>query len=167
MVVVGRFGSPHGIHGWLKLFSYTQPIDNLLNYPNWYIQTKSGWQSLERIETHTDAQGKYIRVKLAGCDSPEQARMYTNGLIAVTRDQLPSLAEGDYYWSDLENLEVTNTQGVSFGRVDHLLSTGSNDVLVIKGERERLIPYISDVVLEINLEQGRILVDWNEDFESK
>ncbi len=164
MVVVGCLGSPYGVHGWLKLYSYTQPIDNILNYPQWYLQTETGWQLITSVETQTQPHGKYIRVKIAGCDSPEQARLYTNALIAVTRDQLPELADGEYYWSDLEGLSVVNTRGVALGQVDHLFSTGANDVMVVKGERERLLPYIKNVVLEVDLVQKKMVVEWDEDF---
>lgn len=164
MIVVGCLGSPHGIQGWLKLFSYTQPPNNILNYPNWYLQTKSGWQPIVPEATQAEASAKHIRIKLVGCDSPEQARLYTNTLIAVTRDQFPDLGSDDYYWSDLEGLAVVNTRGIALGQVDHLFSTGSNDVLVVKGERERLLPYITDVVLKVDLEARQILVDWEEDF---
>lgn len=161
---MGCLGSPYGVHGWLKLYSYTQPIDNILNYPQWYLQTETGWQLITSVETQTQPHGKYIRVKIAGCDSPEQARLYTNALIAVTRDQLPELADGEYYWSDLEGLSVVNTRGVALGQVDHLFSTGANDVMVVKGERERLLPYIKNVVLEVDLVQKKMVVEWDEDF---
>lgn len=164
MIVVGRLGSPYGIRGWLKLFSYTEPADNILDYPHWFIETKSGWQPVELEEVQSDPEARHIRVKLVGSDTPEDAGGYTNALVAVTRDQLPDLAPGDYYWSDLEGLTVVNTVGVTLGQVDHILSTGANDVLVIKGERERLVPYITDVVLQIDLVKKQMLVAWDAEF---
>lgn len=166
MIVVGRVGSPHGVQGWMKLHSYTQPADNILQYRHWFIQASDGaWHPVDmaNIQTQASSDG-HMRIKLPDCESPEAARLYTNLLIAVMRDQLPAPLPGEHYWSDLEGLSVINTAGVSFGQVSHLFATGANDVLVIKGDRERLLPYIKDVVLEVDLEKGQILVDWDADF---
>lgn len=85
--------------------------------------------------------------------------------IGVSRDQLPATAPGEYYWSELQGLEVITVEGESLGTVDHLLETGANDVLVVKGERERLIPFVMDqVVTEVDLEHGLIRVDWDKEF---
>lgn len=163
MVVIGRLGSPYGVRGWIKLFSFTEPVDNILRYPHWFIEDKAaGWLPIQPAETQVSS--NHIRVKFAGCDSPEQARLYTQLQIAVTRDQLPALESGEYYWSDLEGLKVINQQGVELGYVQHLFSTGANDVMVVKGERERLLPYIKDVVLKVDLVQKQVLVDWDADF---
>lgn len=165
IIVVGRIGSPHGVRGWMKLFSYTEPADNILRYKHWFLQSGDSWQALDMANVVVEAgQAEYLRIKFAGCDNPEQARSYTNLLLAVTRAQLPALALGDYYWSDLEGLNVTTTQGISLGQVSHLFSTGANDVLVVKGDRERLLPYITDVVLAVDLAAGRITVNWDADF---
>ena len=78
---------------------------------------------------------------------------------------MPTLQPGEYFWNDLIGLQVQNLEGEDFGRVDHLLETGANDVLVVKGERERLIPFVmKQVIVEIDLEQGRIRVDWDKDY---
>ncbi len=166
IIIVGRLASPHGIHGWLKLLSYTQPVTNILNYPHWFIQkTQDHWEPIDMaaLQTTTD-NNSHIRIKFAHCDSPEVARAYTNLLIGVTRDQLPPLSVDDYYWSDLEGLSVINHEGVLLGQVSHLFSTGANDILVVKGDRERLLPYIKDVILEVDLKNRRITVNWDADF---
>lgn len=85
--------------------------------------------------------------------------------IGIRPEQMPATGPGEYYWRDLEGLEVVNLQGERLGRVDHLLETGANDVLVVVGERERLIPFVSaQVVTEVDLETGLIRVDWDKDF---
>jgi 16S rRNA processing protein RimM len=158
-VVVGCFGAPHGINGWLKVNSFTQPPSNILNYRPWLIQVQGKWQplTLQIIEQR----GRNILVKPFDCDDPEAARRYTNLEIAVTRDQFPSLPPGEYYWRDLVGLRVINQEGILLGRVDSLLATGANDVLVVKGERERLIPYLKHVILEVDTAVGVIQVDWD------
>lgn len=85
--------------------------------------------------------------------------------IGICRDQLPAPGAGEYYWNDLEGLEVRNLQGESLGVVDHLMETGANDVLVVRGERERLIPFLQgQVVISVDLDEQRIQVDWDKDF---
>jgi len=85
--------------------------------------------------------------------------------IGVRRDQLPPAAPGEYYWHDLLGLDVVDLHGEALGRVDHLLETGANDVLVVQGERERLIPFVpGKVVMRVDLEGGVIQVDWDKEF---
>jgi len=104
-------------------------------------------------------------VRLAGCADRDQAQLLIGCEIGIRRDQLPTLQPGEYFWNDLIGLQVLNLEGEDFGQVDHLLETGANDVLVVKGERERLIPFVmKQVIVEIDLEQGRIRVDWDKDY---
>jgi 16S rRNA processing protein RimM len=159
VVVVGRFGAPYGVKGWLKVSSFTEPPSNLLHYHPWLVQMQGEWQpiTLEVLEQH----GRYIVAKLPNCNDPEQARQYTNLDIAIPRDQLPALPPGEYYWQDLVGLQVINQEGIELGIVDSLLATGANDVLVVKGDRERLIPYLKHVVLQVDKAAGAIKVDWD------
>jgi len=77
---------------------------------------------------------------------------------------LPAAADNEYCWSDLIGLEVINVQDEVLGKVTELLETGANDVLVVEGERERLLPFIAQVILQVDLEAGRINVDWGTDY---
>ena len=81
--------------------------------------------------------------------------------VAVHRRQLPAAEAGRYYWVDLIGLSVVNREGIALGTVIALMETGANDVLVVQGERERLIPFVlGRVVLDVDLEAGVIEVDW-------
>src|SRR5262245_25823620 len=133
-VVIGRLGKPFGVKGWLKLHSFTEPAENIFTYSTWHLQQSGIW-SPARIEGHK-IQGLSLLVKFVGCDTPEQAQGYTNTHIAIERQQLPSLEEGNYYWADLEGLSVINQQGILLGQVMGLLDTGANDVLIVKGDKE-------------------------------
>jgi len=83
----------------------------------------------------------------------------------VPRSALPAAGEDEYYWSDLEGLRVETLEGVDLGTVDHLIETGANDVLIVRGDRERLIPFLRpSVVREIDLVAARIRVAWDPDF---
>ncbi len=161
-VIIGRFGSVYGIQGWLKVISFTQPMTNILHYENWLINRASSWQPI--TITASKLHGKHILVKIADCTTPEQARQYTNIDIAISRGQLPTLTESEYYWADLEGLSVVNQQGIELGKVSHVFATGANDVLIVKGEKEHLLPYIKQVILNINLAEKTLLVDWDENF---
>ena len=109
--------------------------------------------------------GKGLVAMLEGWENREAGRSLLGVQIAVDRSQLPALAPGEYYWADLIGLRVVNRNAVELGRVDSLMETGSNDVLVVRDDRERLIPYVpGDVVLDIDLASGLIRVDWDPDF---
>lgn len=161
-VVLGRVAGLYGVKGWIKLVSYTRRREDIFNYPRWRLQRAGERHTLTLLEGR--AQGKGLAAHLEGLNDRETASQWIGSDIAVLKTELPKLAPGAYYWAQLEGLKVVNTDGVEFGRVDHLFDTGANDVLVVKGERERLIPYIGTVVQAIDLDAGVIRVDWDADF---
>ena len=110
-------------------------------------------------------QGKGLAVLLPGSESREQAATQVGAQIFVRRDQLPATDKDEYYWSDLEGLEVKTTKGELLGRVEKLMETGANDVLVIRGDREHLVPFVQgQYVTRVDLEDGMIEVDWDPEF---
>jgi 16S rRNA processing protein RimM len=161
-VNLGRISGLYGVRGWVKVYSHTSPLTNILEYANWYLDTGKGWQEYQ-LETGK-AHGKGIIAKLNGIDDRDLAAGLINMDIAVPRDQLPDLDEQGYYWTDLEGLKLYTDTGVELGLLDHLFETGSNDVMVVKGERQRLIPYTRDVVKDVDLDAGTITVDWDPEF---
>ncbi len=161
-VVIGRISGLFGVRGWLKLFSHTEPRDNILNYSPWFLEQAGEWRPYELSDGRP--QGRGVVAHLAGCDDREQAAALVGCNIAIRREQLPPAEEGEYYWGDLTGLAVFTRDGQLLGRVDHLFETGANDVIVVKGERERLIPFIADVVLEVDLSGHRMTVDWDPEF---
>lgn len=161
-VIVGRLASVYGVRGWMRVDSFTEPRQQIFDYAEWWLQYQGVWQTVI-INEHKQLGQRFI-VRLADCVSPEQARCYTNCLIAVSRESLPVLAAEEFYWADLEGLRVVNQQGIILGHVDHILATGSNDVFVLKGERQRLLPYTDEVVKTIDLVERLMVVDWDPDF---
>jgi len=110
-------------------------------------------------------QGKNVIARIEGVSDRDQAADMIGAKIFIRKNQLPDLEEGDYYWSQLEGLRVVTTCGIELGYIDHMLETGANDVMVVQGDRERLIPYVMDeIVKEINLENQQLIVDWDADF---
>lgn len=161
-VTVGRFGAAHGVHGWLKVISFTVPAENILHYSPWFILTKKQWQTVQILDSKL--QNGQVLVKIMGCDSREEVRKYTNIEIFTPRSELPSLAKDEFYWADLEGLAIRTSNNVELGTVDHLFASGANDILVVKGDRQRLIPYIKDVIKKVDLVERVIIVDWDPDF---
>ncbi len=162
-VVIGRISGFYGVHGWVKVFSYTTPITNILNYWPWQLCLHGQWQTVSVCEGQ--AHGKGIIARLEAIQDRNEAARLLGAEIAVDREQLPPTSKGEYYWADLVGLTVQNCEGVILGQVDYLFETGANDVLVVKGERERLIPFLLEqVVLEVDLAQRVLWVDWDEDF---
>jgi 16S rRNA processing protein RimM len=151
------------VKGWVRVYSYTGPREKIVDYQPWYLQVSGEW--LPRQVAEGRRHGKGVIVRLEGCEDRDQALALINSEIGVRRDQLPATAPGEYYWQDLIGLSVVNLQGERLGEVDHLLETGANDVLVVQGERERLIPFVlQQVVKQVDLQAGTIQVDWDRDF---
>lgn len=162
-ITLGSVAGVYGLKGWLKVFSHTSPRAAILDYADWQLGGAERWTavSVEAGRVH----GKGIVVKLTGCDGRDEAAALLGQEIAVWRSQLPEIDPGEYYWSDLTGCEVRTADGISLGRVSHLIETGSNDVLVVRGERERLVPFIEqDVITHVDLEHGEIVVDWDPTF---
>lgn len=162
-IVVGKFGKPFGVKGWLKIHSFTHPAENITHFSQLFISNnQSNWKGLTMKDWMQ--KGENIIALPPSSSSPEEAKTYTNQLIAVDRSQLPTLTADEFYWEDLVGLKVINTKGIELGTVDHLFATPSNDILVVKNGKEHLIPYLNNVILEIDLTAKKITVDWDEDF---
>ena len=188
LITVAQVGAVVGVKGELKLHVFAEDPRSVMRYQRWYIQAKKkqflsqsrintvhrartegaaadlsgSWHLLEDVEIRVHGGGFLIRID--GCQDRDLAKRYTHALLAVEREALPALNKGEYYWVDLEGLCVLTTERVKLGIVDHLFSTGANDVLVIKGEKERLLPYIADVVKSVDLAKGEMIVDWDLEF---
>ena len=163
MVALGQVSGVFGVRGWVKVFSHTSPPTNILSYSPWYLGAEGCWEAFEVLEGQSH--GKGLIVRLAGVQDREQAANLVGRIVAVYRAQLPEPEAGEYYWTDLQGLRVQTTGGVELGRVDHLFETGANDVLVVQGDRERLIPYVwGEVICSVDLEAGLMVVDWDPEF---
>jgi 16S rRNA processing protein RimM len=163
MVVLGRVSGLFGVRGWIKVYSYTDPRKGILDYSPWYIGRAGEWEQHGLRAGHP--QGKAIVVNLQDFDNRDQASQLLGCDIAVRREQLPKLPAGEYYWADLEGLRVENLNGEELGRISHLFETGANDVIVVQGDREHLIPYIwGSTVRKVDLTEGLMVVDWDQDF---
>lgn len=159
-VVVGRFGAPYGIKGWLKFVSYTDPAQNILTYRPWRVRFDSRWDDLavDEIKSH----GKGFVAHVLGVDDREAAERFAGCEIAVPEEVLPPAAPDEFYWKDLIGLEVVTRDGTSLGAVDRLFEAGTHDVMVVVHDgTEVLIPFAGAYVSGVDIEARRLVVDWD------
>lgn len=158
LIRVGEIRGFYGIKGWVKLFSWTQPRENLLRYA--HFDDGQG-KALNMLEARV--QGKGLVAHFEGCDSRDDAQQLQGVSLHVPRASLPPTEEDEYYWSDLIGATVVDRHAGVLGAVDHLIETGSNDVLVVRSAagREQLLPFVvGDVIVAVDVEGKRIDVDW-------
>lgn len=163
-IEIGKVVGLFGVQGWVKLESYTEPRLQMFAYQPWLIEMRGTEREIAGVQGR--AVGKGIVGKLPGIDDRDAAATLIGATIKVKREVLPKAKRGEYYWTDLEGLDVVNIEGVALGKVSHLFATGANDVLVARdGTRERLIPFVpKQYVREVDLVGGKIVVDWDEEF---
>jgi 16S rRNA processing protein RimM len=162
LVHFGRITGLFGVQGWVKVFSHARPRETIIDYSPWLVKTTEGWR--EMVVEDGRAQGKGVVVKLAGVDDRDQASQLIGADIEIKLSQLPPPSKGEYYWAQLVGLEVVTLAGQSLGKVDHLVDTGANDVLVVRNGKERWLPATASVIRKVDLEAGVIRVDWDADF---
>lgn len=162
-VVLGRVAGLHGVRGWIKVYSDTAPVEGIFGYRRWSLALGDETRVYDLEEGRT--QGRRLIAKLGDVDDRDAATALVGARIGVSRDALPATAPGEYYWADLIGLEVETVDGKRLGTVTRLLETGANDVIVVEGERERLIPWLHGRVIEsVSLDERRIRVHWDPEF---
>lgn len=162
VVLMGRVVGLFGVKGWVKVYSYTRPREAILEYDSWQLKFADGWRAFEVAEGKK--QGAGVIARLDDVKDRDAAAQLVGTDIGIARSQLPALKQGEHYWADLEGLTVVNLAGEELGTVSHLFETGANDVMVVQGERERLIPYIASAIRKVDLDAGTLTVDWDKDF---
>jgi len=162
LLAMGRIVGVFGVEGWVKVESFSEPRTNLGRYRPWQVALPGGELRVARPQLRPH--GKGLVAKLDGVNDRDAAAALVGAEIRVPRERLPKAKAGEFYWADLEGLTVRTVDGVDLGSVSHLISTGANDVLVVRGDRERLLPYIPDVVRRVDAGAGLIEVDWDPEF---
>jgi len=170
LILVGKIGAPYGIKGWFKINAYTEDPEGIFNYSPWFVTVSGQQQTVKVAEWRRHNKG--LIAKFDNVDSRDDAEAWLHGEISVSADQLPDLEGDDFYWRDLKGMSVIASNGYDLGKVSGLMETGSNDVLVVDGNRndafgktERLIPFIQDeVIISVNKEENTITVDWDPGF---
>jgi len=177
MTVMGRIVAPYGVLGWVKVLPDTEVLDGLKAYKTWWLGKAPDWQEyqLKKLKIHNDV----LLVKLNGVDDRDVAFSLKGKQVAIPKTQLPPADVDEYYWADLIGLTVQNKDNVFLGKVADVLATGANDVLVIQPAemqhadasvkpaaeaRERLVPFIAEVITTVDLDKQTMVVDWDEDY---
>lgn len=163
MLTLGKISGVFGVKGWVKIFSHTAPLQEIIRYSPLYMKKRQEWKVVTITDGHK--QGKGVVAQLEGINDRDQAFTLIGMKLGIQRKQLSNLADDDYYWTDLEGLSVVTTDDVLLGEIAWLFATGSNDVMVVKGEQEHLIPWIlDDIVKVVDLEGAQVRVKWDADF---
>ena len=162
-VCVGKVSGIFGVRGWIKVYSYTETRENILTYSPWTLTKGKESKEVEVIDGRRH--GKTVVARLEGINDRDDAAELNGWEIFIHADQLPKAKQGEYYWADLIGLQVKTVEGIDLGIVQQMLETGANDVVVVLGERERLIPFLQgQTIIKIDLLAGEMLVDWDADF---
>ena len=160
-MVLGYVAAAHGINGWVRIHSLTEPREAIFEYQPWLLGESLQEVRLRQGQKH----GNRLIALLDSADDRDQAEALVHRQIAVYRDQFPALAADEYYWTDLLGLSVRLEDGRVLGTIANMLATGANDVMVVRGERERLIPFVQGhYVKRVDLDARTVIVDWDPDF---
>lgn len=168
MIVLGRIVAPFGVHGWLRIHAFGDDPAAWRNMRRWWLSADvaapaEDWKlrEIEGLKLHGDG----IVVKLVGIADRDASEALVGWYVAAPRAALPTPEQDEYYWADLIGLAVANLQGQHLGRVESLIETGANEVLVVvDGEQRRLVPFIEHVVKSVDVPGGLIRVDWDRDW---
>jgi 16S rRNA processing protein RimM len=164
IVIMARVGAPFGIKGWLKLQSFTESPDGLDEYSSWLLKSAAGWEEFELEDFAVNVKGVFAKLK--GCDDRTAAERLVKREIGIPRESLTEVEEGEVFWIDLIGCDVVDTLGKRLGKVETLMETGANDVLVVKmGGEESLIPFIDEVILSVDRDARLITVSWSGEYQ--
>ena len=166
-IEVGRLGAAHGVRGWLRVQSYTDPPQRLFEWSTWQLQAQSkdkigAIREVKLLEARPQGNGWIAR--LQGVEERDAASRLTGQMILVEYEALPPTEGREHYRDDLVGFEVKNLDGVLLGAVDHYIDTPGNTVMVIQGEREHLVPVTREHLRSVDKDARSLVVDWPEDF---
>ncbi|EMF60345.1 16S rRNA processing protein RimM [Stenotrophomonas maltophilia EPM1] len=163
-ILLGRVVGAFGVRGEIKLESWTEPRSAIFRYQPWIVRSPSGVETTIEGVRGRDS-GKHLVARFPGVEDRDTVEAMRGTEIYVARSALPPPKPDEYYWVDLEGLDVKTTEGVALGQVSHLFSTGANDVVVVRGDRERMIPFVQpDFVKSVDFEANLVVVDWDPEF---
>lgn len=158
---LGHVSGIHGVKGWVKIHSLTEPREAIFEYQPWLMGESNKSVRIVQGKKH----GKHLIALFENVKDRDQAEYLVKQRIAVFRDQLPDLPESEFYWADLIGLSVELPDGTQLGKIRNMLATGANDVMVVQGQEERLIPFVlGPYVKDVDLLEGVVVVDWDPDF---
>lgn len=153
MLLCGKVVNTHGLHGEVKVLPYTDSADFFKGIKK--VFKKDGTPLT--ILSYRPQKGALL-FRFREIDTVEKAETIRNQELFVSREDAPPLPDGRYYIVDILGLRVVCDDGRTLGKVTEVLQTGKNDVYVVRGEKEYLIPVIDEVVLDTDIAAGQILI---------
>jgi len=168
---MGRVIGPYGVRGWIKVKPFSESPEALVDYAQWWLIQGDSESAMRVVDARMH--GGVPIAHLEGVETREQAAALTGTEVAVSRDELPEIADDEVYWSDLPGCEVVNRKGEHLGSVAEVQGMAAHPVLRVvetavesdpQGAAEHLIPLVPVYVLSVDLEAKRIEVDWERDF---
>ena len=159
-VIVGQVRRPHGIRGELRVEIITDYPERLEQRACFYLASPDTPETVQRypveeLRLHHDV----LLLKLDGCDDRNEAEELRGMLVQIPLEDAAPLEEGEYYHFQLIGVRVETETGEWLGQVAEVLDTGAHDVFIVRGPRgEVLLPAVEDVVLELDLEAGEMVV---------
>lgn len=173
LVLVGHISGAFGLQGWVKIRPYSTNADALLTVKKFWIEGPAGASLRELGRLESKLHGEDVVAKLLSVSDRNGAEALKGAVIKVSRQLFPTLPEGEFYWSDLIGLQVTNLQGENLGVVRDMMDNGAQSILRVASadiaevdllKHERLIPFVDHFVKEVDQEKKLIVVDWGVDF---
>jgi 16S rRNA processing protein RimM len=177
-IVLGKVTGYFGVRGWVKLYSYTEPIDNIVRYNSLLIKLKGDWQNITLDEGK--AHGKGVVAHFTGYDTRDDVAQLLGAELAINSEFLKPLGKNDFYWHDLIGLQVRNLEGIVFGQVRQIIETAAHDVLLIQPEQQHeqkgtenkpgdiLIPFVLEhYIIKVDINNGFILVEWQPEWNNE
>jgi 16S rRNA processing protein RimM len=160
LIELGVVGAPFGVRGWVKLRSFTDPPDRLLQHRLVQLGLGGSWTAY-RIEA-SGRSGGQLTAKLSGINDRDQAQALRGAQVCVPRSELPPRDDKDFYRADLIGCEVLNLAGVCLGNVRHFVETPAQVLMVVRGEKEYWVPAVPQHLRRVDLGARRIVVDWDD-----
>ena len=156
-ILIAKIQAHQGLNGWLKIYSYSESIEKFSKYKYFFVLNNKKYI---RLDVEDSLINKSIKIKFKNFNSREDSNDYIGKDIYISEDQLDKLKENQFYWNDLIGLNVYLDNEEKIGVVADMIETGSNDVLVIKGDDEILIPYIfGESVKNVIIDENKIIID--------
>jgi 16S rRNA processing protein RimM len=160
LIELGVVGAPFGVRGWVKLRSFTDPPDRLLQHRSVQLGVRGLWTAY-RIEA-SGRSGGQLTAKLSGVEDRDQAQTLRGAKVGVPRSELPQRDDKEFYRADLIGCDVVNLAGAHLGRVQHFVETPVQVLMVVRGEREHWVPAVPLHVRRVDLTARRVVVDWDD-----
>lgn len=160
LVAVGRVTRSHGIRGELRVLPYSDSVESLCGYDRLYFRTPDADDQIIEIISARPHKKNIVLLKLTGFHTRDSAETLVGAEVCVQQSWMPALDEDEYYWSDLIGMEVKDEQGSFLGKVKQIMTTASDDLLVIDHlNQEILIPFRQEIVTNVDIESGVIHLD--------